>query len=95
MLVHILRLFFFDLSHAGADLLNTLKEGPEYYIRLFADLQIAHHDALIVDDSPRALNWTRSLGAHTLLVGAAGEPGDGMAHIHSLAELPAFLQRIG
>jgi HAD superfamily hydrolase (TIGR01509 family) len=78
----------------GADLLNTLKEGPEFYTRLFADLQIAPGEALIVDDSPRALNWARSLGAHTVLVGAAGEPGDGMAHIHSLAELPAFLQHI-
>jgi HAD superfamily hydrolase (TIGR01509 family) len=76
----------------GADLLNTFKEGTEYYTRLFADLQIVPGDALIVDDSPRALTWARSLGARTVLVaGGAEEADNGMMHIRSLAELPALL----
>jgi HAD superfamily hydrolase (TIGR01509 family) len=76
----------------GSDFLNIFKEGPAYYARLFSDLQIAPGDALIVDDSPRALTWARSLGAHTVLVGANGEADSGALHINSLAELPALLQ---
>jgi HAD superfamily hydrolase (TIGR01509 family) len=79
----------------GADLLNTLKEGPAYYHQLFADLQIAPGDALIVDDSPRALAWANSLGARTVLVGATQESSPGMTHIRSLAQLPALLQKRG
>ena len=76
----------------GSDLLNIFKEGPAYYARLFADLQIAPGEALIVDDSPRALAWARSLGAHTVLVGATGETDSRTLHINSVAELPALLQ---
>lgn len=79
----------------GADLLNTLKEGPAYYQLLFADLQIAPGDALIVDDSPRALVWASSLGARTMLVGATQEISHGTMHISSLAQLPALLQKMG
>ena len=76
----------------GSDLLNAFKNGPAYYARLFADLQIAPSDALIVDDSLRALTWARSLGAHTVLVGTNGEADNSTLHINSLAELPALLQ---
>lgn len=77
----------------GSDLLNTFKEGPEYYARLFADLCIAPGDALIVDDSPRALAWASTLGARTVLVGNAQTMYNGTMHINSLAELPALLLR--
>ncbi len=79
----------------GADLLDTLKVGPAYYHQLFADLQIAPGDALIVDDSPRALAWAGSLGARTVLVGAMQESSPGALHIDSLAQLPGLLQRMG
>jgi HAD superfamily hydrolase (TIGR01509 family) len=79
----------------GVDLLNTLKEGPAYYHQLFADLQIAPGDALIVDDSPRALAWASSLGARTVLVGATQETSHEMTHISILAQLPALLQKMG
>ncbi len=78
----------------GSDLLKTFKEGPEYYTRLFTDLQIAPGDALIVDDSPRALRWASELGASTVCVGAARETGNGTMHISSLAELPTLLQQM-
>lgn len=78
----------------GSDLLNTFKEGPEYYRQLFSDLQIVPGDALIVDDSPRALAWASKLGARTVLVGDAQKMGNGAMHIHNLAELPALLQQI-
>lgn len=78
----------------GADLLDTFKEGPVYYRRLFADLQITPADTLVVDDRPDAIAWARSLGASTVLVGSAkGADSDTMC-IGSLAELPGLLQQI-
>src|SRR3989440_11707148 len=53
----------------GPDLIDTLKEGPEYYERIFADLGIAATEALVVDDSPRATRWATQVGARTVLVG--------------------------
>lgn len=78
----------------GPDLLNTLKEGPEYHARLFADAQIAPEEALVVDDSPRVLAWARELGATVVLVSAEKETTDGMMRIGSLAELPEFIHRL-
>lgn len=77
----------------GSDLLDTLKEAPEYYERLFADSGIAPTDALIVDDSPRNLAWAREFGATTVLVSAEHKSMDGMYCIESLAELPNLLQK--
>lgn len=78
----------------GSDLLDTFKEGPEYYTRLFADLQILPGDALVVDDSPRVLAWANQLGAHTVLVGPTPATSNASFNIRSLAELPALLQQI-
>lgn len=78
----------------GSDLLNTFKEGSEYYTRLFADLQIAPGDALIVDDSLRALSWASELGANTVCVGTTRETSNGIMHISSLTELPGLLQQM-
>lgn len=78
----------------GSDLLDTFKEGPDYYTRLFANLQILPGDALVVDDSPRALAWAGQLGARTVLVGATHAASNGSLHIRSLADLPALLQQI-
>jgi len=79
----------------GPDLIETLKEGPEYYERLFADLGIAPTDALVVDDSPRAIEWATQVGARTVLVGNSSLPRTGTTvHIGSLVELPAMLQRL-
>jgi HAD superfamily hydrolase (TIGR01509 family) len=79
----------------GPDLIETLKEGPEYYERLFADLGIAPTDALVVDDSPRAIEWATQVGARAVLVGNSSLPRTGTTvHIGSLVELPAMLQRL-
>ena len=78
----------------GSDLLNMLKEAPEYYERLFTDAGIAPADTLIVDDSPRVLAWVRDFGAMTVLINAEREPVDGMLCIASLAELPALVQQL-
>jgi len=78
----------------GADLINTFKEGPAYYRRLFADVGIQPAEALVVDDSPQAINWAAQPGAKTVLVRTASHPEHvGIPRIGSLAQLPAFLQR--
>ncbi len=78
----------------GADLLNTVKETPEYYQRLFAHAGISPSDTLIVDDSPRALTWARDLGAMVVLVCPEHNTApDGMPRIASLAELPDLMQK--
>lgn len=77
----------------GSDLLNTLKETPAYYECLFANSDIAPGDALIVDDSPRALAWARDFGAMTVLVSPEREAPDRMLCIGSLAELPKLVRQ--
>src|SRR5258708_1075156 len=79
----------------GPDLIDTFKEGPEYYERMFADLGIAPADALVVDDSPRAIDCATQLGACAVLIGDSSLHRSGMTvHIGSLVELPALLQRL-
>ncbi len=86
----------------GADLLNTFKEGPEYFARLFADVGVPPITALVIDDSPDALAWAAHVGARTLLVGPLAGGGTGLtargrvgvgatAGVGRLAEVPAFL----
>ncbi|HLG61585.1 MAG TPA: HAD family hydrolase [Ktedonosporobacter sp.] len=77
----------------GADLINTFKEGPEYYVRLFADVGIRPEEALVVDDSPQAISWVVETGAKTVLVSASAHPEAGaIPRIECLAQLPAFLK---
>src|SRR5258708_23721353 len=79
----------------GPDLIEVLKEGPEYYERIFADLGIAAADALVVDDSPRVIEWATQVGACAVLVRDSSLPRTGTTvHIASLVELPAVLQRM-
>jgi len=78
----------------GADLINTFKEGPEYYARLFADVGVQPAEALVVDDSAEALEWAAQLGARTVLIGSSPHPEtDTTPRLESLAELPAFLRQ--
>src|SRR5258708_29192412 len=80
----------------GPDLIEVLKEGPEYYERIFADLGIAAAEALVVEDSPRAIEWATQVGARAVLVGDSPLPQTGTtAPMASLVELPAVLHRIG
>ncbi len=78
----------------GADLVNTFKEGPQYYARLFADAGVQPEGALVVDDSADAIRWAARLGARTVLVSASPHPKTGTTpRLESLAELPAFLRQ--
>ncbi len=79
----------------GPNLIDTFKEGPEYYERMFADLGIAPADALVVDDCPRAIEWGTQVGARAVLVGDSSLPqGETTLPIGSLVELPALLQQL-
>jgi HAD superfamily hydrolase (TIGR01509 family) len=78
----------------GADLVDTFKEGPEYYARLFADAGVQPVEALVVDDSTDAIEWATRLGARTVLISSSPHPQTGVtSHLGSLAELPAFLRQ--
>ena len=54
----------------GSDLINSFKNGPSYYARIFADLGIGAADALVVDDTMEAISWAAQAGARTVLVDA-------------------------
>ncbi len=80
----------------GADLINTFKEGPEYYAHLFADAGVQPEEALVVDDSADAARWASQLGAGIALVSSSPHPEIGTApRLGSLAELPDFLRQRG
>ncbi len=80
----------------GPDLIDTFKEGPEFYERIFVDLGILPTEALVIDDNPRAIHWAIQAGARTVLVSKVPHPEVGAAlRIGSLAELPKVIQRLG
>ncbi len=79
----------------GPDLIDTFKEGPEYYERIFADVSVSPTDTLVVDDSPNAINWAEQTGARTVLVSNSLYSGTkATLRIGSLAELPEIIQRL-
>jgi HAD superfamily hydrolase (TIGR01509 family) len=78
----------------GADLINTFKQGPAYFERLFADLGLRPAEALVVDDGSDVLGWAAQVGARTVLVSSPLHSEKGTtACIGSLAELPTWLQQ--
>ncbi|HZR42055.1 MAG TPA: HAD family hydrolase [Ktedonobacteraceae bacterium] len=80
----------------GPDLVNAFKlKGPEYYERIFADLGISPTDALVVDDSSRAISLAAQTGARTVLVNNSfHQETAGTLQIKSLAELPQMIHRL-
>lgn len=79
----------------GPDLINTFKNSPLYYERLFADLGIAPADALVVDDSPLAVAWAVKAGARAVLSRNWPLPVPGTSlRISCLGELPDLLEQL-
>jgi HAD superfamily hydrolase (TIGR01509 family) len=77
----------------GPDLVNTPKQAPTYYERIFAHAGVGASSALVVDDSPEMLRRAQVTGAMTVLVSHDRKAGDGFAGvIESLADLPALLR---
>ena len=60
----------------GPDLIGVNKVGARYYDGVLADSGVDARDALVVDDSPQALDWARAAGLRTVLMDRAGT-GDG------------------
>jgi FMN phosphatase YigB (HAD superfamily) len=79
----------------GPDLINTFKNGSDFYTRLFADAGVHPAEALVLDDSAQAVAWATEAGARAMLVGQASVVQDGMVRcIAGLAELPNVIQAI-
>jgi FMN phosphatase YigB (HAD superfamily) len=78
----------------GPNLLESFKDGPEFYRQIFADAGVPPEDALAVDDNPVALDWASQAGARTVLVGEEDAMSARSDQIGSLAELPAFLSSL-
>ena len=82
----------------GPDLIDCAKEGPEYYTRIFRQLNIKPHDALVIDDQPDALRWALQTGATAIQAHVAPDrtfpdvPGV-FAILTRLADLPDIVNR--
>lgn len=50
----------------GPDLIDCAKESPEYYRRIFADLNLLPEQVVVLDDLPEAILWAQELGAKTV-----------------------------
>jgi HAD superfamily hydrolase (TIGR01509 family) len=79
----------------GPDLVDTFKDGPQFYQRIFADAGVEPEDALVVDDNANVIGWAAQAGARTVLIGAAPSPGPHPTLcLDSLADLPALIGRL-
>jgi phosphoglycolate phosphatase-like HAD superfamily hydrolase len=52
----------------GSDLVNVWKSGPAYYRAILADTGTAAPNAVVIDDSPRAIEWAGECGVRGVLV---------------------------
>jgi len=80
---------FVDLC--GADLVDTAKASQRFYERVFGHAGVAPDDALVVDDSERALDWAADLGAQTVLCHPEAPTNNRHLHVRRLADLPSLL----
>lgn len=76
----------------GPDQVDAAKAGQLYYVRVFAHAGVAPGDALVVDDSERALGWAAGVGARTVLCRPEPPTNDRHQHIRRLAGLPRLLR---
>jgi HAD superfamily hydrolase (TIGR01509 family) len=77
----------------GPDLIETFKNGPQFYERLLTDAGVAPSDALVLDDSPKCVGWAEQAGARAVLVSTAPQPLGTNHMISSLADLPGFIKK--
>lgn len=75
----------------GPDLIDTFKDGPAFYERIFADAGVAAEEALVVDDTPAAIGWAMEVGARAVLVGEDVSPINDALHVRRLRDLPELL----
>jgi HAD superfamily hydrolase (TIGR01509 family) len=78
----------------GPDLVDTFKDGPRFYERVFADAGVEPRDALVVDDNARVVAWVVETGARAVLIGAMPPGESTIPCLDSLAELPSLIERL-
>jgi HAD superfamily hydrolase (TIGR01509 family) len=84
----------------GTDLVDIMKESPEYYRRVFMDAEVDPARAVVVDDRLQNLEYAAEFGARTILVKRNDERRDSVgaikpnAVIASLTELPKVLKML-
>jgi len=76
----------------GADLVDTAKASRLFYERIFIHAGVAPDDALVVDDSERALDWAADLGARTVLCHPEAPTNSRHLHVRLLADLSRVLE---
>lgn len=74
----------------GADLLGVPKDGPLFYAALLAHAAIDPADAVVIDDDAWRLDWARTLGMETVLVGDK-DPGSEHRRVARFADLSDVL----
>ena len=76
----------------GPDLIDTFKNGPTYYERIFADLGLNPTEALVVDDNQLAVRWATQVGAQAVLINNPVDlQEEKIWSCKSLADLPTLL----
>lgn len=73
----------------GTDIVDIWKDGPAYYVAIFAHAGVDPHDAVVVDDSQSAVEWARSIGANVFLLDRSSTTGRNT--LRSLADLKRAL----
>ncbi len=77
----------------GVDVVDILKESPEYYRRVLHDAGLEASQAVFVDDSARRLAYAAQMGAKTVLVGNTRDVQFDDT-ISSLQDLPELLGKL-
>jgi phosphoglycolate phosphatase-like HAD superfamily hydrolase len=76
----------------GPDLIDTHKGSHHFYEGSMADANVSPENTLFVDDSSKSVGWATEAGARAVLISQTEiEPGDAVAVLNSLAQLPAIL----
>ena len=70
----------------GPDLVDTWKNGPDFYRRLLADTGVAAERAVVIDDHLRHLDVAREVGCGTIFVSSHAREPNAHASVRSLSE---------
>lgn len=76
----------------GPDLIGVHKSSARYYERIAEDSATDPHDAVVVDDSPKVLEWAEATGFRAVHMDRGGS-GSRFTRITSLEQLIPLLNR--
>jgi HAD superfamily hydrolase (TIGR01509 family) len=75
----------------GSDLLNVWKSSAAYYRVILADTGIDPATALVIDDSPRAIEWAAECGLGGVLVRRRADEPFESSVLRAIDEVDALL----